>query len=1186
MIKQNQKFIAKIFIALIIILSTGFQINGVVFAQGKVSLNKINFVKNPDITIRDVTINQKGGKAIKKITGDFTIYNLEPRYHGDLYYEVSLVRVKDDNRDINSPSNQLVVYSSFPEGSPIHLDQGLHKVFNYTLNVPKNIWGGLFLVKINLYLGSGMLISSGQAPIDLNRRGSFLEITDETTNPIVKKGDKAYFTLGALSSNTKDVNVRANINIYKETRFGKLEKNFKSDQFKISAGDKIKKDFELGNLKAGLYSFSSQLLDKNNIPVSNIIFGKFLVEGENALLRISEINPNKLAYAKGDTAKIDIRVSSLQKSAQNAPEVNLTVKIINVERNKVVGEKTEKVFIPGAERMVSVGIPIKENLGKYRIATTISYNGNILNQRNFQNFSTGKNNEAKVINVENIDKRSLVKNSGSKINSWKYLILAGIILVLAILAGIGFIGFKKFKASGKNSRGKGPRSLLFLLFFMSSAVIFSMFLNVGNAQANGTLKICVYGKLFDTNKGVYNKLLPSVNIYWNGSSANSYLGHQNGCYTISGPAGTYKGTITASKPSYSYDGVNYHFYNSSHDNFTLHDGWTTRVNIYLTAKNGSVKFYTYNCTDNSAIGNATVHYESYTVNTNNNGYYTLNGVYPGVFRYLYASKNGYSNSDAKLVKISSERLSNLSLCLKPSVGSVTGRVTVCGSPSQGIAKADMLYKGNLLVNDLTDNNGYYTFKKVAAGTYNNISFGGVSGFHNSASQTVVVKPNTTTIANFCLNPNFNSLGYSWFPADGTNYYGFLGTINYKFFINNSTLFTYKNATVKFLYEGTVVSTITKDVNMLKTTEFDYDYLSFIKFPGSHKIGAQVYWNGSQILSEERTINVKTLGGGFLSGQVTDCKDKTKISSARVTQGTNFVNTNSSGIYSMRLPVGTYNGVYASKTGYEDSVSQSVSIKANTTTNANFCMNKQTGSLIVRVLDRSNHPVNNASIFWDDPSAGANNIFLGKTNANGFISGVNLPVGTYHGIYASIGTNKSTKETVTINANSTTRLNLIVSPPSSTPTLNVSFNANPSLGKAPLNVKLTTSVGGTAVGVITYSNQHCGSGGTISNINGGSFNCLYNSPGNYTAGIRVQREGITKTATNNITVSGNSYLDIGLRYYDGSKIVGIAAEKALSSPLRIYKNGKIYGIALVNINDPKASKIRVKTLGGIKALRKL
>jgi len=68
-----------------------------------------------------------------------------------------------------------------------------------------------------------------------------------------------------------------------------------------------------------------------------------------------------------------------------------------------------------------------------------------------------------------------------------------------------------------------------------------------------------------------------------------------------------------------------------------------------------------------------------------------------------------------------------------------------------------------------------------------------------------------------------------------------------------------------------------------------------------------------------------------------------------------------------------------------------------------------------------------------------------------------------------------------------------------------------------------------------------------------------------------------------------FIDIGLRVYDGTSAIAIAIacepQGTLTSPLRISKNWQTYGIALVELTDPMASKIRIKTSSGIKALRK-
>ena len=68
----------------------------------------------------------------------------------------------------------------------------------------------------------------------------------------------------------------------------------------------------------------------------------------------------------------------------------------------------------------------------------------------------------------------------------------------------------------------------------------------------------------------------------------------------------------------------------------------------------------------------------------------------------------------------------------------------------------------------------------------------------------------------------------------------------------------------------------------------------------------------------------------------------------------------------------------------------------------------------------------------------------------------------------------------------------------------------------------------------------------------------------------------------------AYIDCGLRIHDGTAVRTIACEPVgtLTSALRIRKNTTTYGIILVSTGDANASKIRIQTGSGVKALRKL
>ena len=123
-----------------------------------------------------------------------------------------------------------------------------------------------------------------------------------------------------------------------------------------------------------------------------------------------------------------------------------------------------------------------------------------------------------------------------------------------------------------------------------------------------------------------------------------------------------------------------------------------------------------------------------------------------------------------------------------------------------------------------------------------------------------------------------------------------------------------------------------------------------------------------------------------------------------------------------------------------------------------------------------------------------------------------------------------------------------------------------------------------------------SGNSTSNIAYQTFTVNFSEYSNVSKiKIAVDGTGATNWGSGNARASifeikawGNNYVDIGLRAYDGTNTIKIACEPngTLTYPLRIMKGAIIYSIALVEPSDPSASKIRVKTNSGIKALVKI
>lgn len=81
-------------------------------------------------------------------------------------------------------------------------------------------------------------------------------------------------------------------------------------------------------------------------------------------------------------------------------------------------------------------------------------------------------------------------------------------------------------------------------------------------------------------------------------------------------------------------------------------------------------------------------------------------------------------------------------------------------------------------------------------------------------------------------------------------------------------------------------------------------------------------------------------------------------------------------------------------------------------------------------------------------------------------------------------------------------------------------------------------------------------------------------------------GGTSQQSATVTVSGGGGGGCGVQVYDGTATINISCENPPVSPLRIQKDATTtYGIQLVDPADPNASKVRIQTPSGVKALRR-
>lgn len=136
---------------------------------------------------------------------------------------------------------------------------------------------------------------------------------------------------------------------------------------------------------------------------------------------------------------------------------------------------------------------------------------------------------------------------------------------------------------------------------------------------------------------------------------------------------------------------------------------------------------------------------------------------------------------------------------------------------------------------------------------------------------------------------------------------------------------------------------------------------------------------------------------------------------------------------------------------------------------------------------------------------------------------------------------------------------------------------------------------TAASSFTNTNPNLGS---LTNNGGPAWTMalLAGSPaidkGQIIAGLTTDQRGLPRLSGVGVDIGAYELqvvgIDAGLRAYDGAAIIKLACEGpgSLTSALRFSKNGTNYGILLTATNSAYASKFRVQTASGTKALMKL
>ena len=773
-------------------------------------------------------------------------------------------------------------------------------------------------------------------------------------------------------------------------------------------------------------------------------------------------------------------------------------------------------------------------------------------------------------------------------------------------------------------------SLIKLFFVFFALAVFIIPAGTYADCENITFPNCTGSITFCTVEEASEYSLSGSSIIFNGGSIGTT--GSDGCITISDlPCGSYCYGFYATQTSLSREvtrtinGVNYTIsreITSASDYFsseTVYGAYTPTYTLTFAAIKGSARFHVTSCDGGKPISGAELWYKDIQLGkTNSDGYFTLNNIYPDVYDDVRAAPTGsdaeiYNVSSGHIVEINSDETTFVDICLPKKTGSWSGEITdVNGNPISNayLCLSGSQYGGGATTDEIYPTNaaGEYSFPKLPATTYSNVTACGVSGMEDvnfPVGVDITVTAGANTTHNFQMKSKIGEAAVVWnTPSDNQNISSDQN-IDFSITIYPPTADTYNDVKLDFKIDGATIGTETHDFVGGSSYTYTLSVPASNYTAGAHTADIDWYYGDTPegSLVSQRTFNIVVSGTGIISGQVTNCNTgpghfwiiPIGIPSATVNFGSGSTAvTGSWGDFFKTFLPGTYN-VYASKSGYTDSSITTVDLSAGESKTVNLCLSDGTGDLAGTIVDSNGVPQNNVGLYYNGTYILNTSDYAGASPGVFFLN--NIPAGSYNNVTFSKGGQTSQSYQITISPGATTIMTFTIPALSPTPTLTVNLTADPVTGNAPLNnVDLKAEVGGTATGQIAYGFD-CNNDGvwektyTTGNTSYTAVDlCNYPTAGNYTAKVKIKRGGLTAYDTTNISVGSVSptptYLDIGLRIYDGSKIVSIAVESTLSSPLRIAKNGKIYSVALVDVNDSKASNIRVKTSSGIKALRKL
>jgi len=308
-----------------------------------------------------------------KISGSAQLWNYENGAVGDLFfkYQIWSNKVDDVPTGMVDQKTDAQSFSLAPK-------ENTTKQFEYAL--PASLPDGPVVFRIQLVTGRGEELAWFDYDINVSRGVAFLDLSNNWILQDGKKmdagggiyykiGDKVEVVFDAANNSGKSITGYYKVFNHIRNSSGQLVGEEKKETVTMNAGQKKTITAVLPAATAPeTYLSEVKFFDpKTNQPISNAVFFRWIISGENA--KVLYVVPDKEAYSAGEKAQVQVDYTGSADYSVSIGKGTIKTKITDSAGNEI-GSASKDVELVSGKTIVEV--PISKNVNNPKVVTTIT----------------------------------------------------------------------------------------------------------------------------------------------------------------------------------------------------------------------------------------------------------------------------------------------------------------------------------------------------------------------------------------------------------------------------------------------------------------------------------------------------------------------------------------------------------------------------------------------------------------------------------------------------------------------------------------------------------------------------------------------------------------------------------------------------------------------------------------------